>query len=287
MVDALPGRRGARAAPVSLKAGRHGPQPHPGDPRRALRPLVEPGGRGPGHRPGLAHRPGPARAGAPAGHARAPSRTASPPCWQPSGDWPTPSSAAGEAWIAELADDELAALVDAGAAATRRRSTAADVRRTTWWGKAWVDGARAASPARPQPPARGPHLRPPGPRRRPRRSGPARSPRSVQGSRPTPYHVRRPVRRSPTPSGTACSTAIAARAAHAAALLDGELDPGIVDDAADGRRRPAARTGRAPAPLLVPRLGRPVQARRRRLLPGGRRARRRPVRPVPPAGPSP
>ena len=41
--------------------------------------------------------------------------------------------------------------------------------------------------------------------------------------------------------------------------------------------RPAARPGRAAAALLLPRLGRPVQARRGGLLPGGRCAGRRPV----------
>ena len=55
----------------------------------------------------------------------------------------------------------------------------------------------------------------------------------MQGSRPTPYRVRVRVRRFSAAEWDSVFTAIAARAAHAAALLDGELDPGIVDEAAD------------------------------------------------------
>ena len=47
-----PGRDGAVA-----EGRRHRPQPHRRQPRRALRPLVEPGRRGPGPRPRMAHRP--------------------------------------------------------------------------------------------------------------------------------------------------------------------------------------------------------------------------------------
>ena len=65
--------------PALAQGGRSGAQPHAGDPRRALRPLVEPRGRGPGHRPRLPHRAGPAGAGAPAhlrGDRRGPDRRA-------------------------------------------------------------------------------------------------------------------------------------------------------------------------------------------------------------------
>ena len=57
----------ADAPPVfvlSLKAGGTGPQPDARQPRLPLRPLVEPGRRGPGHRPRLPHRPDAQRAGA-------------------------------------------------------------------------------------------------------------------------------------------------------------------------------------------------------------------------------
>ena len=78
------GRRASRPArsPVfllSLKAGGTGLNLTRADPRHPLRPLVEPRGRGPGHRPRLPHRPGPAGAGAPArlgGHRRGPHRRA-------------------------------------------------------------------------------------------------------------------------------------------------------------------------------------------------------------------
>jgi len=48
---------------LSLKAGGTGLNPHRGQPRHPLRPLVEPGGRGSGHRPGLPHRAAQGRAG--------------------------------------------------------------------------------------------------------------------------------------------------------------------------------------------------------------------------------
>ena len=50
------GRRARRAGAVA-EGRRHRAQPHRRQPRRALRPLVEPGRRGPGPRPGVAHRP--------------------------------------------------------------------------------------------------------------------------------------------------------------------------------------------------------------------------------------
>ncbi len=63
----LPG--GGRTGVPALPQGRRDrSEPHTGEPCHPLRPLVEPGGRGPGHRPGPPHRPDPARSGAPAGH---------------------------------------------------------------------------------------------------------------------------------------------------------------------------------------------------------------------------
>ena len=52
-------RTGPGAMVLSLEGRRHRAEPHRGEPRGALRPLVEPGGRGPGPRPRLAHRPEP------------------------------------------------------------------------------------------------------------------------------------------------------------------------------------------------------------------------------------
>ncbi len=66
------GRRRWRHRAVA-QGGRHRAQPHRRQPRRPLRPLVEPRRRGPGPRPRLAHRPDPHGAVAPArvpGHRR-------------------------------------------------------------------------------------------------------------------------------------------------------------------------------------------------------------------------
>jgi hypothetical protein len=63
--------------------------------------------------------------------------------------------------------------------------------------------------------------------------GPGEITAVVQGSRPSPYRVRVRLRTFGAVEWDSVFTAIAARAAHAAALLDGELDPGIVDEAAD------------------------------------------------------
>ena len=62
---ALPsgGRRAPRLRALA-QGGRHRPQPDRRQPRLPLRPLVEPGGGEPGHRPGLPHRADAERAGA-------------------------------------------------------------------------------------------------------------------------------------------------------------------------------------------------------------------------------
>ena len=75
--------------PALAQGRRHRPQPDPRRPRHPLRPLVEPGRRGAGHRPGLPHRPDQARPGPPPhhrGHDRGPHRRAARPA---SGPWPT------------------------------------------------------------------------------------------------------------------------------------------------------------------------------------------------------
>ena len=53
----------AAALPAVAEGRRHRPEPDRRQPRHPLRPLVEPGGRGPGHRPRVPHRPAAQRAG--------------------------------------------------------------------------------------------------------------------------------------------------------------------------------------------------------------------------------
>ena len=64
MVAALPGRRRAVGVRALAEGGRHRPEPDRRQPRDPLRPLVEPGGRGPGDRPRVPDRPAEERAGA-------------------------------------------------------------------------------------------------------------------------------------------------------------------------------------------------------------------------------
>ena len=99
----------------------------------------------------------------------------------------------------------------------------------TWWGAAWVDALE--------------HRAQLDPNRLPRGRTYARQDRVdrlevepgavrafVQGSRSVPYRVRLGVRPFTDDEWDLALDAIAARAGHAAALLDGELDPGIVED---------------------------------------------------------
>lgn len=101
---------------------------------------------------------------------------------------------------------------------------------TTWWGKAWLDALE--------------HRARLDPNRLPRGRTYARHGRVfelrlnageiaalVTGSRRTPYRVRIRVRTFGPAEWDAVLDAITARAGHAAALLEGELDPGVVDDA--------------------------------------------------------
>ena len=66
MVAEFQEQRGRRRAGAVAQGRRHRPQPHRRQPRRALRPVVEPRRRGPGARPCVAHRPDPHRRVAPA-----------------------------------------------------------------------------------------------------------------------------------------------------------------------------------------------------------------------------
>ena len=85
----VPGRRGA-GVPAVAEGGRDRAEPDPRGSRRALRPLVESGGRGPGDRPGVPDRADPAGAGPPIDcrrHHRGPDRRNAD---QPNASWPTP-----------------------------------------------------------------------------------------------------------------------------------------------------------------------------------------------------
>lgn len=101
----------------------------------------------------------------------------------------------------------------------------------TWWGKEWIKALEGRARLDPN--------------RLPRGRTYARQSRvgeltvtpgvvtaGVSGSRPTPYIVRLAVRTLSEGQWDALLDVIAARAGHAAALLDGELDPGVADDAA-------------------------------------------------------
>ena len=57
LVERVPGGRAHALLRALAEGRRHGPEPDGGVPRDPLRPLVEPGRRGPGHRPRLPHRP--------------------------------------------------------------------------------------------------------------------------------------------------------------------------------------------------------------------------------------
>ncbi|HSS12143.1 MAG TPA: SWIM zinc finger family protein [Acidimicrobiales bacterium] len=100
----------------------------------------------------------------------------------------------------------------------------------TWWGKAWLDALEHRARLDPNRLPRG---------RTYARSGRVRSVHLeegqivglVQGSRPNPYTVRVRIRTFTRDEWDRLLGAIAAKAGHAAALLDGELAPGIVEDA--------------------------------------------------------
>ncbi|CAM5349637.1 hypothetical protein SGLAM104S_04095 [Streptomyces glaucescens] len=151
----VPGRGGARL-PALPQGRRHRTQPHPRRPRRALRPLVEPGGRGPGHRPRLPHRPDPHRPGASddrRGHRRGPHRRPARSEEEPGGRRTglrgagtdrTDQRRAGQPGRAEergMSGDETGAR-GFPAFAARRGSRA---RGQSWWGKAWADALEDTS----------------------------------------------------------------------------------------------------------------------------------------------
>ena len=102
----------------------------------------------------------------------------------------------------------------------------------TWWGKAWVDALEQRARLDPNRLPRG--------RTYARRGSvgalavqPGEIRASVQGSRVTPYVVHVRVRVFEDKEWERLLDAIATKAAHTAALLDGELPPDIVADAAE------------------------------------------------------
>ncbi len=219
----LPGRRGAGDGPV-VESGRHRPESDSGHPRHPLRPLVEPGGRGPGDGPGLPHRPGQVGAGVSAavgghdrGSHRRPARTQAPVGRR--GD-------RRRRGVVEPALRRRAARTGGVRVMARRRGFGA-----TWWGQAWVDAIEQRAHLDPNRLPRGRTYA------RQSRVGPLRIEAGVvrarvAGDRPTPYSVQLTVRPFTDEEWDRALDVIAGRAAHAAALLDGELDPGIVADAA-------------------------------------------------------
>jgi len=100
----------------------------------------------------------------------------------------------------------------------------------TWWGKAWIDALENRARLDPNRLPRGRSYA-----RHDRvwemtvEPGLVRAP--VQGTRPRPYQVTIRIRAFTGDEWERMLRAIVAKAAHVAALLDGDLDPGIVDDA--------------------------------------------------------
>ena len=100
----------------------------------------------------------------------------------------------------------------------------------TWWGKAWIEALEHRARLDPNRLPRGRTYARKG-RATGIELGPGEIRAAVLGSRPAPYAVRIRVRTFTDQEWDRVVEAICARAAHAAALLDGELDPGVVEDA--------------------------------------------------------
>jgi uncharacterized Zn finger protein len=101
---------------------------------------------------------------------------------------------------------------------------------TTWWGQAWVEALEQRARLDPNRLPRG--------RTYARQQrvgeltvGPGEVVAQVQGRRAAPYRVRVRVRAFTEAEWDTVLDAIAARGAHAAALLDGELPPAVLEDA--------------------------------------------------------
>ena len=164
---------GERAGlPAQPQGRRHRPQPHPRRPRRPRRPLVEPRGRGAGHRPRLPDRPDQAGPGAPdghAGHARgadrgscssASARSRTP--YSPAAKPPSPSSATRSCatWSpcarkraarptspisSRRGERDCAAGEGQPGRVTHGRLVAPRTGIRSWWGKAWQRAVEEAA----------------------------------------------------------------------------------------------------------------------------------------------
>lgn len=89
----------------------------------------------------------------------------------------------------------------------------------------------------------------------------------VQGSRRTPYRSTVQVEQLTDRQWDQLLDMIAERAASIAALLDGEMPAGLADDAAAAACPAATRPPRPRPRVQLPRLGLPLQTRRRPVLP--------------------
>ncbi len=101
----------------------------------------------------------------------------------------------------------------------------------TWWGQAWIDALEGIAGGSTGRLSRGRTYARQG-RAEDLTIRPGAVTGFVQGSEPDPYEVYLDVREFREDEWEAVFDAIAAKAGHAAALLDGELDPSVVEDAA-------------------------------------------------------
>lgn len=100
----------------------------------------------------------------------------------------------------------------------------------TWWGRAWTDALEHRARLDPNRLPRGrTYAR--ANRATALRLAPGEITAAVAGSRPSPYNVRIRIRTFDPAEWERLLDAVASKAGHAAALLDGELDPAVVEDA--------------------------------------------------------
>ncbi len=126
---------------------RHGPQPDRGQPRVPLRPLVEPGGREPGHRPRLSDRPDASRSRSTSSSASGTLEERIAALIESKRELAAMVVGTGETWLTELSTAELRDLADA----LRGRGWTTDGRLGTGSrGRLPADEHAAAGEGRPQ-----------------------------------------------------------------------------------------------------------------------------------------
>ncbi len=153
------------------------------------------------------------------------------------GAGPPPTGPAREARLAQIRErmaglDEARQLARDRARGQGRKPGGRTAFGTTWWGRAWVDALEHRARLDPNRLPRGrtyartgkvgPLIS---------QAGEVRAP--VYGNRMSAYRVRVRVRPFTEPEWDRVLDGVAAKAGHAAALLDGELTPAIADDIAD------------------------------------------------------